>query len=493
MWSGWRWRFVWPVLLATACLVSLCAFVAVSLFHEQATMARAVRGDIRSRRAAVELEECLDGVLVLEQDKFEAVSKLHDRARDHMSALSDAADEPDEREQVDELARALRTYLILWDEIPPLDKLNRADHDAKFVRARRHLETELLPLCHKVEQATHQRLNQTALAHERVLQQLAWGIAGVGALGGVAGLVLGFGLARTLSRSIQRLRVQVRDAAGKLDADAPEIVFTGEGDLQGLHTEIDRLTARIETVVETLHQREREVLRAEQLAAVGQLATGVAHEVRNPLTAIKMLVQAALEDGAGAALVPADLRVIEDEVRRIERSLQTFLDYARPARAEHRNADLLDVLRAVNGLIRVRAERQHVTVRVTAPPEPLMLYADPDQLRQVFLNLCLNALDVMPRGGTLDLRAGPAAGGLLVEVADTGPGVSATIFPQLFTPFATTKDTGLGLGLAISKRIVDEHGGELRAANRPDGASFFVTLPVRPVAQPATTRTPRVG
>jgi signal transduction histidine kinase len=139
--------------------------------------------------------------------------------------------------------------------------------------------------------------------------------------------------------------------------------------------------------------------------------------------------------------------------------------------------DLLDVVRAVAGLIRGRAERQKVSVGLEVPGRPVTLTADAGQLRQVLLNLCLNALDAMPSGGELHLRVrAPAAGPVTIEVADTGPGVAPSMMPRLFVPFASTKDTGLGLGLPISKRIVEDHGGAITASNGR-GATFSVTLP----------------
>jgi signal transduction histidine kinase len=296
--------------------------------------------------------------------------------------------------------------------------------------------------------------------------------------GAAAGLVLGYGVSRGLTRSIRRLQVHLRDAAGKLGDDQPAVVVTEEGDLDQLQDRVQDLTDRIGGVVEQLHQREREVLRAEQLAAVGQLAAGVAHEIRNPLTSIKMLVQAGRE-GDGPGLAPEDLEVIEREVRRMERSLKVFLDFARMPKPERTTQDLGALARETLDLVHGRADKQRVAVTFTPPPAAVAVDADGEQLRQVLVNLTLNALDAMPSGGTLEVAVRPPAGGHVeLTVSDTGPGVEPAVLPRLFEAFVSTKKTGLGLGLATSKRIVEEHGGRISAATRRGGGAVFtVRLP----------------
>src|SRR5438105_4380264 len=149
----------------------------------------------------------------------------------------------------------------------------------------------------------------------------------------------------------------------------------------------------------------------------------------------------------------------------MERSLQALLDFARPPKPERRSVELGEVVRAVVGLVRGRAEKQRVKLRVDAPTG-FVLTADPGQLQQVLVNLALNALDAMPTGGTLSVSARrTAVGGVAVEVADTGPGISPEVMPRLFQPFVSGKDTGVGLGLVISRRIVEDHGGTITGAN----------------------------
>jgi two-component system sensor histidine kinase HydH len=225
--------------------------------------------------------------------------------------------------------------------------------------------------------------------------------------------------------------------------------------------------------------RERQMGRAEQMAAIGQVAAGVAHELRNPLTSVKGLVQVNLRDAVAHGLPAEDLRVIEQEVRRMERTLQTFLDFARPPRPDRRRLDLAEVVERVYALVAGRARKQGVALRSLRPGGPTWVDGDRDQLQQLVLNLVLNALDAMPRGGAVeaDLRA-PRDGAVELSVRDTGPGIPPHILPKVFETFVSSKETGIGLGLPVSRRIAEDHGGTLSAYNLPaEGACFTLRLP----------------
>lgn len=468
-----RWAFFWPVTLISLCLVVLCILTAVSLFNQQTAVAGILRENVASRRIAVELEECLTDLVALEMDRVNSVTVLHARIQIHLDTMRQLSDEPMEWQMYERISTGYAEYLRRWQSLPPPADVH---HALAFRETARFLESQVLRPCTELRLYQGRRLEDVTERHERILSRLAWGMAGIGVLAGVAGLVLGFGVARILSRSIRRLQVQIRSATGKLGIDLPEIVLTRDGRLGSLHEDINELTNRIEVVVQQLQQREREVLRAEQLAAVGQLAAGVGHEIRNPLTSIKMLVQAALEDPT-ASLTPAELRIIEAEVRRMEVSLRTFLDFARHPKPERRRVILESVIDSVMDLIRGRAERQKVICRVESPEGGTPVVADPAQIRQVLLNLVLNALDAMPTGGTLAITAQSYPDRIEIEVADTGPGVPGEVIPKLFQPFVSSKETGLGLGLVISRRIAEDHGGTLDVFNRPGGASARMTLP----------------
>ena len=229
----------------------------------------------------------------------------------------------------------------------------------------------------------------------------------------------------------------------------------------------------------------------------------MAHELRNPLTAIKVLIESATEGGTSASLTGRDLAVLTKELSRLERSIQMFLDFARPPGLEKRPGDVCAAMQDTLDLVAGHANRQCVQIQCDLPSQPLLISADHEQLRQVFLNLILNAVDELPKGGNITItvncisaspearRGGPASNGeqgsqawVVVTVADDGPGVPANLGERIFEPYVSTKDTGLGLGLAICRRIVEAHGGRISAENAPaGGAVFTVRLPTGGTAE----------
>ena len=187
-----------------------------------------------------------------------------------------------------------------------------------------------------------------------------------------------------------------------------------------------------------MEESRREALRAEQLAAVGQMAAGIAHELRNPLMAMKILVQAAAEESP-PVLAGRDLTVLEEEITRLERSTETFLDFARPPEIERRTFDLRNLINQTLDLVSVRAQRQGVQLRCELSGDrELPIQADMGQIRQVLLNLVLNALDAVPHGGSVWLEVhadsaghdGKLRHGLTIRVCD-GAGLPGGLEPKI--------------------------------------------------------------
>jgi signal transduction histidine kinase len=373
-------------------------------------------------------------------------------------------------------------FLKLLDELKGhlLTEVPRREYQKWFVQ---HPIQKVAEPCQKLLQANQEVMNATFQRSESVSQQGRLVMILIGLIGPIGGLIIGYGMARGLSQSIYRLSVRVNDVAQRLDQDVASVSLAPGGDFQSLDKQLQHVVQKVEEVGERMQRHQREMLRAEQLSAVGQLAAGVAHEVRNPLTSVKILVEAALRSHNRKPLSVEDLEVIHGELARLEQTVQGFLDFARPPTLRRSPVALRDVVAQALELIRVRARQQRVETVVRCGDDVLPVSVDRSQLCNVLVNLFLNALDAMPQGGRLeiDLEASPKAG-VRITVADTGAGIPPEIVGRLFTPFASSKPTGTGLGLSISRRIIEEHGGRISGSNRPEGGALFSIILPAPAA-----------
>lgn len=358
----------------------------------------------------------------------------------------------------------------------------------------------VLPPVQRYIALNEREADRSSRRNRSLANELMFGLLLLGTCGGVAGLLAGYLIARQVSRTIVQLSFPLRDVAGKLDEIVGPVAVAADPGFRDLETVLQLVSQRVTTVVERLQESEREMLRAEQLAAVGQLAAGMAHELRNPLTSIKAIIQ--LADGP-QGVTPRDREVLQEEIWRLEKSVQTFLDFARPPHLEPRQSDLGSLVQQTVDLVSYRAERQGIDLSYAAPPEPLPVVADAGQIRQVVLNLVLNAFEAVGIGGkvSVEVSAGPqpdpvsapTPSGALedngrprIRVVDNGPGLPKEHGQRIFDPFVSTKETGIGLGLSICRRIVEAHEGEIRASTMPRGGCEFLVM----LASADKTRSP---
>lgn len=227
---------------------------------------------------------------------------------------------------------------------------------------------------------------------------------------------------------------------------------------------------------------EGEVERRERLSALGNLAAVVAHEVRNPLNAISMGLQRLREEfppAEGGADYARVVELTQGEIRRLNGIVEEFLSLARPLPLKPERVAPAELVQAVAALVEADARGRGVRLDVRTPADLPPARFDPDQMKQVLLNLVTNALEAMPQGGVLGLGAAARHGTLLLTVEDTGEGIPADLLSRIFEPYVTTRTRGMGLGLAIARRIVDAHRGRIEAETRPgQGSRFTVTLPL---------------
>jgi signal transduction histidine kinase len=484
-----------PAVLVGLLLLGTCLVSAWSIQRLQANLGRILSRNVASLQAALELENSMrqlryHSFLYLQRPTAQSLGKIASDEEDFTHALARAraaAHTPQENALLEKIEAGYAQYR---DEMAQLraEAARGGAHADLEQLAQSHPIRHIVDPCEELRRVSDDLLNQTAAESEAVGRQAQRALLMLGVGGPLGGVLLGYGIVRGLNRSIARLRLRVRDAAHRLGSepgsddliDVASLTVASDGDLAAVDRQLEHVVRRVKEVMERLRQQHWDMLRAEQLAAVGQLAAGVAHEVRNPLTGMKLLVEAALRPGGG--LNDEDLRVIHGEIVRLGETVQHFLNFARLPTPRRQVCDLRTTVGPPLDLVRPRARRQGVAVEVIEPAEPLPVNVDAGQMQQVLVNLLLNALDAMPRGGRLTLTLDADGDHCRLSLRDSGPGVAPEMVPRLFTPFASTKPTGTGLGLSLARRIVEEHGGRIAGGNHPDGGTCFTIRLPRPMA-----------
>ena len=241
-----------------------------------------------------------------------------------------------------------------------------------------------------------------------------------------------------------------------------------------------QMEEKIQKTTADLRKTEAQLIRSERLAALGQLAAGIAHEIRNPLTSINILIHSLTENLSKENPNREDLKVIEEEILRINEIVDQFLRFAKPASPLLEKADLIPIFEETLQLLRPQIEKGKVTVNKRFETLPLIT-VDKEQIKQVILNLLMNAIQSMPGGGELSIGGQFSKDGYWVEltVQDSGMGIPAEDADRLFDPFFSTKEGGIGLGLSIAHRIIDQHHGKIEVESNPGrGTCFILSLPV---------------
>jgi two-component system sensor histidine kinase PilS (NtrC family) len=250
--------------------------------------------------------------------------------------------------------------------------------------------------------------------------------------------------------------------------------------LRDLHDEVIGRVVNFQDLTE-LRTLEETMRRAERLATVGQLAAGIAHEIRNPLASISGSVELLGRGPTASDDDKALMAIVVREIERLDRLIRELLEYANPRPRTLVEVDVVAVLTEVIQVMRQDRSQGEVALVAELPATPVTISADPGQLRQVLWNLCRNAAEAAAtsgEGGTVTVRARADAIGVSIEIEDDGPGIAPELVGRIFDPFFTTKKRGTGLGLATSHAIVTEHGGTLDVRSQPGrGTRLVVRLP----------------
>jgi signal transduction histidine kinase len=259
--------------------------------------------------------------------------------------------------------------------------------------------------------------------------------------------------------------------------------------------ELGRLAETFNNMCASIQSARQELIRQERISTIGRLSSSIVHDLRNPLAAI----YGGAEIMVDSEIAPPQLKRLAGNIYRASRRIQELLqDLVNVGRGKTEGAEmcrLSEVATAARDSLAPAAEAQSVRVTIDIP-NSIELPLERARVERVFVNLIDNAIEAMPEGGAVRISASMSPGRVIIEIADTGPGISPEIRDHLFQPFVSSgKKNGLGLGLALSRQTILDHGGDMWVESEPGrGARFFFRLPVsRPVAQPEPAVVSQVG
>ncbi len=248
--------------------------------------------------------------------------------------------------------------------------------------------------------------------------------------------------------------------------------------VHGLINEADRI--QIE-----LKQSRENLLQTEKMALVGKLAAGMAHSIRNPLTSVNMRLFSLDRSLELTSTQKEDFEVISEEIRHVDTIVQNFLEFSRPPRLKMQKVSPSVVVDLVVQLLEHRLKSYDVNIKIIRKRQLPDIKADAEQLKEVFVNLIMNACEAMDKGGLITIHeeetyVEPLKRVVVIRLSDNGPGIPESVRDKIFQPFFTTKENGTGLGLSIAARIIEEHRGWLDVTSKEgEGATFVITLPLR--------------
>jgi two-component system sensor histidine kinase HydH len=233
-------------------------------------------------------------------------------------------------------------------------------------------------------------------------------------------------------------------------------------------------------LVENMKEAKEKLFHAEKLASVGQLASGIAHEIRNPLSAIKMNLQSLSKQAGTTHQSQRRYEIALSEVDRLEKLVQEILTFARPSPLVLEELDIHTILDSTIGLLEEDLRAKTIEIKKRYSLDLPSLQADRDKLIQVFLNIFLNAVDVLGSNGyieiTTDCQTIEGKQNIRITISDNGPGIDNEIVPSIFNPFFSTKAEGTGLGLTNALKFVEQHGGTIHADQRNEGGATFTLI-----------------
>ena len=440
--------------------------------------------NVTSYRAAEELRGALlqqKGYLTYyflsgDPDWLKQLEKYQRSFKGWLKIAQETAYTPTMKEILEQISESYEQYILARQQVIDLYKTGQREAGAKLHWEVRQQFLELCDLCERYKLIHEQRIQEARSKSRAQAQFINTLSLIVMPLVAVLGMLLGYILVKQILGPIRQLMAET----GQADATPLEV-----DEVKALSRRVHSLIENVDQTQIKLERSQVHLLQSEKLALVGKLAAGVAHSIRNPLTSVKIRLFSLRRTLNLDPSQQEDLEVISEEIRHIDTIVRNFLEFSRPPKLKMQKVSPSEVVDQALQLLHHRLENYNVTTRLIRSRRLPEIWADPDQLKEVLVNLLVNACEAMGDGGLITITetedfvetTGPLT---IIQVEDNGPGITESMQDKIFQPFYSSKEEGTGLGLSIAARIIQEHGGWIDLSSREgQGTTFSISLPFR--------------
>jgi signal transduction histidine kinase len=396
--------------------------------------------------------------------------------KERMNAARHLADTDIQMAAIERIDHEYSAYISAKDRVLAYYKDGDKENGFKLHKEVRYLFFTILDLC---EQYKEMQIDQIHKATENSHAQ-AGKLRYISILVSLLVVIIAIAL---IFFFIQNILEPLRKLAGEASRMGP--ATDSQNEIKSLSHSVHDLIDDVDHTHSELQKSRETLLQAEKMALVGKLAAGMAHSIRNPFTSVKMRMFSLGRTLKLTETQKDDLDVISQEIRHIDTIVQNFLEFSRPPKLKMQMVSPSVIVDLVIQLLEHRLNSYEVRIEVIRKRPLPQISADPEQLKEVLVNLVVNACEAMKKGGHIVISEEetierPTGKMVEIRVSDDGPGIPEPLADKVLQPFFTTKEEGTGLGLSIASRIIEEHGGRLNLTSAEGmGTTFTITLPVR--------------
>lgn len=381
-----------------------------------------------------------------------------------------------ERQALYQIKTEYAEYISIKDRVISYYQDGRREAGSALHRQVRDLFFSVLEICEKYKQIHEDKILQAKSESKIQAANLRIIAAAAVGTGFLLAVFLAFILVYQILAPVRRLTAE---AGGETDTVA------GSDEVKALSDSVRGLIQDVDQTQSELEKSRESLLQAEKMAIVGKLAAGMAHSIRNPFTSVKMRLFSLGRSLKLTGTQKEDFEVISEEIRHVDTIVQNFLEFSRPPKLKVQSISPSVVVDQAIQLLKHRLKSYDVSVQIEREQLLPEIYADPEQLKEVLVNIVVNACEAMDRGGSIVIREEVLPKALnqrevVIRVEDNGPGMPESVQEKVFQPFFSTKEEGTGLGLSIAARIIQNHNGRLELESKKGkGTIFNIRLPVK--------------